>query len=288
MRPTLEEVKARLGEAGAAPPPRPRPDFVDALESRLVAQAAGGEDAAVLRVPGCEPAPVRPRRVLLALAAVGVVLAALVVAPSGQEPPSRVRTVDMVPAMRPEPVSPVSAPAPVAEPVIPPPEPAPSPAVTVVPAPRPRPVAEPGPKGAAVPVPAPTTSTVPPAATPTSPVSDPKPVSEPPPATTTSPPPPAPEGLALRCHARTRAGGPQVSCEWSESTSPEFAGYRLMRKTASGAVVKVFATRERAARSFIDTAVKQGERYGYVVEAKDASGRVIARSGVASVTCCPT
>lgn len=295
MKPTLEQVEAELIVAGASGPPRPRPEFVDSLEERLVALARGEEivvaERPVLRET---PALARPRRVLVLAAAAAAVMA-VVFAPA-ERGPREVHTVDGAPATASSSVAPPSStpippvttvPAPPGPPV-PPPTAAPAPPTTAAPA-RPAPARPPARPSTRTP-----TRTPPSTAAPTTTAPPPPPAPEPAPVRpeATSPPTtvakPAVERLALRCHPGTEAGGaPRVMCEWSGSNSPGFAGYRLMRKAGpDGAITKVFATPDRTVRYYADAAVQPGTVYTYLVEAKDGAGRVVGRSDPVSVPCC--
>ena len=114
----------------------------------------------------------------------------------------------------------------------------------------------------------------------------------PPPAVTTTVPAvtttvaPKPETLSLSCAGAMVSGNPAVSCAWSQSSAPAFAGYRLYREVVGTPRVLVFSTSTRAQTSAGDKTVQAGTTYSYRVEAVDAAGNVVGSSAASSVSCC--
>ena len=103
-----------------------------------------------------------------------------------------------------------------------------------------------------------------------------------------APPPPRPEAMRLGCAPANTEGGPVVGCRWSESQARQFASYRLTRVDAPTRERSVvFTGTERSGTRAIDSGVRNGTEYGYFVEALDSAGRVVGRSEMARVSCCP-
>lgn len=190
---------------------------------------------------------------------------------------SNVVKVAIPPRPRPEPI-----PLPVPEPG-PEPQPAPDPA----PKPDPDPKSVPDPK----PVPAP------------KPVPDPRPWPKPEPKPQPKPEP-APRGrIELACASDWHptptteahhdamlmpepAGRPVVGCKWelamgSVTTDRPIAGFRLWKAARNADKNIVF--RSATEMSYRDAEVHPGQAYGYLVEALDASGEVVAASALVKV-----
>jgi outer membrane biosynthesis protein TonB len=174
-------------------------------------------------------------------------------------------------------VPPMPEPIPLPEPQpIPLPEPEPQP--IPLPEPKPRPEPKPIPRPEPKPIPEPR------------PIPEPKPIPEPEPR-------PVPERLKLACRVMPGDRGapetselarpqPAVGCHWSAANrlmtasdhadNNVVAGYQLWRAERNSDKKVVF--RSRTETSYIDTDVLAGHAYGYLVQALDARGHVIASS----------
>lgn len=86
------------------------------------------------------------------------------------------------------------------------------------------------------------------------------------------------EQLRLACDAVDTDRHAGISCEWSQSEHPRFAGYVLIRSNGDERTT-VFETREVAATRFLDEEVRRGVRYTYAVQVVDAHGNVIGAGG---------
>jgi hypothetical protein len=268
VRPSRDEIRAQLE---ALSPPEPRPEFTARLEARL--------RAVDLRVGDLEGDPgVRRWRAgpgflaLGAVAAIAIVLFALLPEQSG----SRVGVTGTPPAAQPEggaatPVEPsasttttlASGPAT----SVPGRTGGAGPTATVAPGDRSGP--SPG-----VPVlPAGPGTTI--AATPTTRVR-----TEP----TTTTRPPEPETLALACVAGQPEGQPGVQCDWSQSTAPSFAAYRVWRATGTEAKQVLTTIPVRTITRYVDRPGAGVQHY--MVEALDAQNRVVGRSAIVEAVCC--
>jgi hypothetical protein len=102
-----------------------------------------------------------------------------------------------------------------------------------------------------------------------------------PPPTTTKP---TTEPLALTCAAGRPEGQPGVRCDWSQSTAPAFAAYRLWRATGTEAKQVLTTIPNREVTSFVDRPT--AGVHHYMVEALDAQNRVVGRSRVVEAVCC--
>lgn len=82
----------------------------------------------------------------------------------------------------------------------------------------------------------------------------------------------------LRMACAGREGG--ITCEWSASHHPDFAGYVLWRG-GDETRTTVFRTGERSDTRFLDTEVEPGVTYIYAVHVLDEHGEVIGSGGPA-------
>ncbi|MGQ0519652.1 MAG: hypothetical protein ACT4PX_00690 [Actinomycetota bacterium] len=256
MRPGRKDVRRRLERMGQVPVPPPAPGFAARLEDRF---GAGHRVAVVAD----ELALARSRRRAVRLGLVAAAAAGLlaVAVPQGDQDvnvathgvsssttsSTTTTTTTRPPAV--EPTTTTAAPAPLVTPT------------TVV-----RPAAA-----------ATTTTTAPAAVTTTT-------TTAPPPVTTTTKPI---ARLELRCAPAWEDTVPVVTCTWTGSDDPTFAGWRLHRATNGGTKQVVFTSADRATRTYADRDVVAGGTYQYVIEAVSGAGRTLAKGGVVEVACCP-
>lgn len=272
MRLHRRDLRGHLERMGRAPVPPPSPDFAVRTEERL-------------RVPGLalledEVAGARARRRSWApaLVAAAAVAALLVAAPGADQDVSV--TADGTPAS--STASPAPAPTLVAPTLV-----APTTTTTAAPAAVPAPAA---PRRAA------TTSTRPAPARPRPTTTVPGAVDGP--ATPASVPPPVHAvttttaganvaRVGLRCEVHWRESSPTVACTWAGAPDPAVAGWRVHRAAGDGAKRVVWTSADRSARAFVDRDVLPGTTYRYAVEGFADDRRVVARSGIVTVSCCP-
>lgn len=93
------------------------------------------------------------------------------------------------------------------------------------------------------------------------------------------------EVLRLECAARVTDQAAVVRCEWSVPDSAEAAGLRLWRYDPAVDRVRqvVYRSDHLDDTAFVDTAVRRGHRYTYVIQALTEDGRVVARSRAETV-----
>jgi hypothetical protein len=93
-----------------------------------------------------------------------------------------------------------------------------------------------------------------------------------------------PEVLAITCAGGQPEGQPGVQCDWSQSTSPAFASYKVWRATGTEARQLLTTIPVRTITRYIDrpgTGV-----FKYMVEAVDGQGRIVGRSTIFETSCC--
>lgn len=268
MRLHRRTLRGHLERMGRIPVPPPSPDFAVRTEERLRAPglAVVEDQVAGARVRRRSWAPP-------ALVAAAAVATLLVAAPRGDDDVSV--TADGTPA------SSTTSPAPAPTLV------APTTTTTVAPAPVPAPAA---------PRPAVTTSTTPARPRPTT-TTTPGEVHGPTTAPATVPPPVdvvtttttvgAVTRVGLRCEVHWRESSPTVTCTWTGAPDPGAAGWRVHRALGDGAKRVVWTSADRSARSFVDRDVLPGTTYRYAVEGFAEDGRIVAKSGIVTVFCCP-
>lgn len=267
MRLHRRTLRGHLERMGRIPVPPPSPDFAVRTEERLRAPGlAVVED----QVAG---ARVRRRSWAPALVAAAAVATLLVAASRGDDDVSV--TADGTPA------SSTTAPAPAPTLV------APTTTTTVAPAPVPAPAA---------PRPAVTTSTTPARPRPTTtttpgevhgPTTSPATVPPTVDVVTTTTTVAAVARLGLRCEVHWRESSPTVTCTWSGAPDQGAAGWRVHRALGDGAKRVVWTSADRSARSFVDRDVLPGTTYRYAVEGFAEDRRIVAKSGIVTVFCCP-
>jgi hypothetical protein len=265
MKPTRDELRARLEALDAAPAPRPA--FVARLEARL--QSIDPR----LAVP--EPPPMRRHRALPGMVALGAAVTAIALLfallPCGGDD-RRLDSTGTPPAAEPGDTAPPTTGAP------------PETTTTTLPGPTvPGPTSatslpdRTGTPGAVVPSLPPGPGTTRPSPPTTQARTD--------RSTTTTTRPAEPEALTLTCVAGQPEGQPGIQCDWSQSTAPAFASYRLWRASGTAPKQQLTSIPVRTITRYIDRP-PAGEVEHYQVEALDSQGRVVGRSPIVEAICC--
>jgi hypothetical protein len=93
------------------------------------------------------------------------------------------------------------------------------------------------------------------------------------------------EVLRLECAARVTDQAAAIRCEWSAPVTVEAAGFRLWRYDPAVDRVRQIVDRsdDLGDTTLLDTAVRRGHRYTYVIQALTEDGRVVARSRAETV-----
>lgn len=258
MRPGRKDLRHRLVRMGQVPVPPPAPGFVARLEERF---GAGHR----VTVVADELALARSRRRAVRLGLVAAAAAGLLAlaVPQGDQD-VKVATHGVTPTTT---SSTTTTALPTVEPTT---------TTTVAPAPlvTPTTTARPAPTIAR---PAPTTTTTAPAPVTTT-------TNAPAPVTTTTKPI---ARLDLRCAGAWEDTVAVVTCTWTGTDDPTFAGWRLHRSVNGAGKQVVFTSADGATRSYADRDVVAGGTYQYVVEAVSTAGRTLAKGGIVEVACCP-
>jgi hypothetical protein len=268
VTPSRDELQARLEALDAAP--APRAEFVSRLEARL--QSIDPR----LALP--EPPPARRHRALPGLVALGVAAAAIAMVftllpEAGRD--RRLGTTGNPPADAPASEAGPSTTVALSGTTT---TLAGSPTASTVPSVS-SPTSAPdrsGTPGAVVPSLPPGPGTTRPSPVTTTPRTE---------RSTTTTRPPEPEALSLSCVAGQPEGQPGIQCDWSQSTAPAFASYRLWRATGTDAKQQINSIPVRTITRYIDRP-PAGDLEHYQVEALDSQGRVIGRSPIVEATCC--
>lgn len=88
-----------------------------------------------------------------------------------------------------------------------------------------------------------------------------------------------PERPKIRCrgHVNELNGDPAITCRWTETTHPDAAGYKIVRR-GGGERVVAHRTDDLSATRFTDTDIEFGTRYRYRVIVVDENGRKLQKS----------
>lgn len=88
------------------------------------------------------------------------------------------------------------------------------------------------------------------------------------------------EQLRLECNVRQSDGHSAIGCHWSEPTSDRAAGVRLQQIVVGAGQGRetIYRSTNLEVTEYLDTAVRQGHRYVYAVQALNHDGRVVGMS----------